>query len=34
MKIKNGTGRRVKVVMELKIPVAVVMSPGTPPRKK
>jgi hypothetical protein len=33
IKIKKGTGRRVKVVMELKIPVAVVISPGSPPRK-
>jgi hypothetical protein len=31
--MKKGTGRRVKVVIDVKVPVATPTRPGTPPRK-
>jgi hypothetical protein len=34
MRIKKGTGSRVKVVIEVKTPVTTAIRPGIPPRKK
>jgi hypothetical protein len=33
IRMKKGTGSRVKVVMDVKAPVATPTRPGTPPRK-